>query len=234
VRFTPDATDAAVFATANASKPANAQFPVVGKILSRTANYENIAKAYASGIDLSLSYQLPTLAIGRIGLSTDWSYLIRSYQYRALTGVAPLMTERLDVDGTTRWRGTGTITWRKANWSGGLSGYYVGRYADSGATTSAATYTSLGSPRYLSKQFSDGAYTYRYRVHDVVSFNAFVQRRFGPDSGKWLRGSSIRLGAINLADVQPPLVSGAFGYSASVHGSLFPGRTWTMELTRAF
>lgn len=234
VRFAPSATDIAAYAAANAGKPASQQLPVAGLIFSRTANYENIAKGYASGVDLSLSYQLPSLPIGRLALNTDWSYLIRTYQFRAIPGSASIFTDRMDLDGTTRWRGTGTVTWRKDNWNAGLSGYYIGSYGDGGAATNAATFNTLGAPKYLARQFSDGAYQYRYRVHDIVTFNAFVQRRFERDAAKWLRGSSVRLGITNLADKEPPLVSGAFGYSASVHGSLFPGRTWTLELVRRF
>ena len=228
------AREKAILEEKNAGKPANQQFPVAGLILSRTAGYENLAKGYASGVDLSLSYQLPTLPIGRISVNTDWSYLIRTYETRVIPGSPTLISERLDVNGTTRWRGVANLNWRKNNWSSGLSAYYVGSFADSGAPTTAALYSSLGEPRYISRQFNDGNYVYRYRVHDVVSFNGYLQRRFGPESHTWLRGSSIRLGVINLADKEPPLVSGAFGYSASVHGSLFQGRTWTMEITRQF
>lgn len=234
VRFAPDAADLAAYAAANANKPAAQQQAVAGKIFSRTANYENIAKGYASGIDLSLSYQIPQTRIGRFAVSTDWSYLIRTYQYRALAGSVPLMTERLDANGTTRWRGTGNVTWRNANWSAGVSGYYIGSYADGGATTTAAVYNSLGAPKYLSKQFSDGAYLYRYRVHDTVTFNGFVQHRFGTQASPLLRRSSIRLGVVNLTDKEPPLESGNFGFSTSVYGSLFQGRTWTVELTKQF
>ena len=240
VRFAPTSNDIAAFNTANANRPAAAQFPVVGQILSRSAPYENIAKSYTNGVDLSLGYQLPALALGRISFNTDWSYLIRAYQYRAVVGSPALVTERMNTDGTTRWRGTGSITWRKANWTAGVSGYYIGRFvgntADIATTPaiSAATYANLGSPNYLSKQFSDGAYLYRYVIHDVVTYNAFAARRFGSESAKWLRGSSIRFGVVNLADRQPPLAPGAFGFSSTVHGSLFQGRTWTMELTRQF
>ncbi|MCX6955742.1 MAG: TonB-dependent receptor [Verrucomicrobia bacterium] len=233
-RFVPSATDIAAFNAANASKPASQQLPVVGQVLSRTANYENIAKGYASGVDLSLNYQLPVLPVGRISLNTEWSYLIRSYQFRALAGSPSLFTERLDVDGTTRWRGVGTVSWRKGPWGAGFSGYYTGSYADSSATTTAAVYNTLGTPKYLSRQFTDGNYAYRYRVHDVVSFNSYVSYRFNAQAAKWLRESSIRLGVVNLTDKEPPLVSGAFGYSAGVHGSLFAGRTWSLELTKRF
>ncbi len=233
-RFAPSAADLAAFNTANATKPAAQQFPVVGQVLSRTGNYENLAKAYASGIDLSLNYNLPTLPIGRLTLNTDWSYIIRSYEGRTIPGSPTLLTERLNVNGTTRWRGTGNLVWRKAEWTAGLSAYYIGGYADSGASTTLANYNTLGTPSYLSRQFTDGAYSYRYRVHDIVTFNSFVSYRFNNQAAKWVRGSSLRLGVVNLADREPPLTPGAFGYSASVHGSIFAGRAWSLEVTKRF
>ncbi len=234
VRFPVTAQDTAAFNASNASKPANQQSPVVGQILSRSTAYENLAVGYVSGIDLGLNYLLPTLPIGRITLNTDWSYLIKSYQIRSPSGSAPTTAERLGVGGTTRWRGTGTVTWRKQNWSASLSGYYIGTWADTGATTTAAVYTSLGAPSYISKQFDGGTYLYRYRVRDVVSFNASAGYRFGKDAHRLLQRTAVKLGVVNLADKEPPLTSGAFGYSASVHAALFAGRTWTLELTRQF
>jgi iron complex outermembrane receptor protein len=233
IRTVPTAADAAAFAAYNAGKPAAQQAATVGTIVSRSIVFQNLAKGYASGVDLSLSYQVPTLPIGRFSLSADWSYLIRSYQLRDVPGSAPNFIERMNVDGTTRWRGTGSINWRKGNWNAGFSGYYIGRFADT-ATVTAATYTSLGAPNYVSRQFDSGSYLYRYVVHDVVTFNAFLGRRFGPESPKWLRGSGVRVSVVNLSDRKPPLASGAFGFYSSVHGSLLAGRTWSMEMTRSF
>ncbi len=234
VRFAPSAADIAAFAAANAGKPAAQQRPVVGQVFSRTANYENLAKGYASGIDLSLNYNLPTLPIGRLSLNTEWSYIVRSYELRTLPGSPALLTDRVDVSGTTRWRGVGNLTWRKAEWTAGLSAYYIGSFADTGAPTTATIYNNLGAPSYIARQFNDGTYTYRYRVHDIVTFNSFVSYRFNNQAAKWLRDSSVRLGVVNLTDKEPPLTSGAFGYSASVHGSLFAGRTWSLELVKRF
>ncbi len=233
VRTAPSAADAAAFAAFNAGKPAAQQAATVGTIVSRSIKFQNLAKGYANGVDLSLSYQVPALPIGRLSFSTDWSYLLRSYQLRDVPGSAPSFIERMNVDGTTRWRGTGSISWRKQNWNAGFSAYYIGSFADT-ATTTAATYASLGSPGYISKQFDSGSYLYRYVAHDIVTFNAFFGRSFGAESAKWLRGSGVRIGVVNLTDREPPLTSGAFGYSSGVHGSLLAGRTWTLELTRKF
>lgn len=232
-RLPVTAADSAAFAAYNAGKPASQQAATVGLIESRNIKFQNLAKGYASGIDLSLSYQVPNLPIGRFSLSADWSYAIRSYQLRDVPGSAPAFIERLGVDGTTRWRGTNSISWRKGNWNASLSGYYTGRFADTAATT-AATYAALGQPSYISKQFDSGTYLYRYVVRDVVTFNASLGYRFNAEAPALLRRTSVKLGVVNLTDREPPLASGAFGYFASVHGSLLPGRTWTLELVRSF
>jgi len=233
VRTVPTATDAATFAAYNAGKPAAQQAATVGTILSRSIVFQNLAKGFASGWDLSLNYQLPALPLGKLAISADWSYLIRSYQLRDVPGSAPSFIERMNVDGTTRWRGSNTISWRKGQWNAAVSGYYTGSFADS-ATTTAATYNSLGAPGYISRQFDSGSYLYRYRVHDVVTFNAFVGRRFGAEAPSWLRGTGVRLSVVNLTDREPPLASGAFGFNSGVHGSLLAGRTWSVEFTRQF
>jgi outer membrane receptor protein involved in Fe transport len=71
-------------------------------------------------------------------------------------------------------------------------------------------------------------------VHDTATYNAFIGRRFGAESARVLRNSSVRVGVINLADRKPPLIPDAAGYSTSVYGSLLQGRTWTLEVTRQF
>ena len=234
VRFAPTAQELAAFATYNSTRPAAQQVAAVGTVFSRSAPYENLARGYANGIDFSVNYLLPTLPIGRVSLSTDWSYLISTYQIRTPVGGTPTNQERLDIDGTTRWRGTATMNWRKNNWSSNLSAYYTGAFADSAATTSAAVYTQLGEPKYIAKQFDSGSFAYRYIVRDVISYNASIAYRFDRDASKWLRNTSVRVGVINLFDQEPPLTSDSAGYATSVHATLFPGRIWSMELTRQF
>lgn len=236
VRFAPDANDVAAFAAANAGRPPAQQSPVVGKIFSRYAPYENIARAHASGLDLSLTYQLPALPLGRFTVHTDWSYLIRSNQTRDLP-TGSITSERLEVDGAARWRGSASVTWRKSAWSASLSGYYTGSFADSTAVTTAAAYNALGAPGHLSRQFSDGGYVYRYVVRDILSANAHVAHTFRGHATRaplFLRDTTVRLGVVNLTDREPPLAAGSFGFSSAVHLALFPGRTWTLELTREF
>jgi len=234
-RFAVSAQDTATFAAYNTGKPAAQQRAVVGRILARTAAYQNLAKGRAAGVDFGFIYQIPWTDYGRFAVSSDWTYLIESYQLRDIgAGAAPLYIERLNVDGTTRVRGNTNLTWQKGLWRAGVSAYYIGKYADSSATTTAATYTSLGEPTYLSKQFDSGSYLYRYVVEDSISFNAFAAYRIPKSNHKWLSDVSVRLGVVNLTDEQPPLTSGAFGFSSSVHANLFPGRTWTLDVSKHF
>jgi outer membrane receptor protein involved in Fe transport len=225
--------DRAVFAAYNAGKHASQQLAPVGRILSRTANFLNLASGYVSGWDFSANYNLPQMSIGRLTFQTDWSYLIRSYQTRNVPGAAPITQERLAVDGTTRWRGNATVTWRKGNWTANVGAYYIGRYTDSSGTTTAAVYNALGAPHYLSKTFDSGAYAYRYVVNDTLTYNATVGYRFKSES-KFLKGVSLRGGIINITDKAPPLQSGAYGYSTSVYGQLVAGRTYTLEINKHF
>ena len=132
---------------------------------------------------------MPALPFGRVTFATDWTYLIENNQTRNNLAGQPVVTEKLEVDGNTRWRGMGTLGWRKNSWNGSLSAYYIGTYADTGATTTAAVFSQLGEPRYISKQFTDGSMAYRYRVRDVVSYNATLGYRFNRDASRWLRNS---------------------------------------------
>ncbi len=236
VRNPVTAADQAVFNAYNAAHP-TAPVAAVGTIASRAAKFVNLANGYVSGWDVSVNYALPKTEYGQFNLSTDWSYLIRSYLTKNPPGSASLTTERMNVDGTTRWRGSVNLSWRKGNWSGGTSAYYMGRYTGNfsdSATTTAALYTSLGAPNYLAKIFDSGAYTYRYVIHDNITFNAFTGYRFGPSGSKLLDRTSLKIGVINLFNRAPPLTPGAFGYSSTVAGTQVAGRTWTLELNRQF
>lgn len=207
---------------------------VVGQIFSISTPFLNLSKGYASGWDFGLNYLSPKLTIGRIGLNTDWAYLRKSFTVQSSATGAPIITERVNVGGASRWRGTSTLSWRKGQWGTGLSGYYTGAFADTGATTTAAVYDALGHPSYIVRQFTTGNYFYYYKVHDSIIYNAFVSYRTGPQAPAWLKASSIRLGVVNLRNTPPPLSSGATGFSSAVYQGLLVGRTWTLELTKQF
>jgi outer membrane receptor protein involved in Fe transport len=240
VRSTPTAADIAAFAAYNAANPGN-PLAVAGQIFSRDTPNLNMAEGFVSGWDLGLDYHLPALPIGQITFNSDWSYLRRSHTINIPPGAAPIFTDGVTGPGNTRWRGNSLITWRQGRWSGGFGAYYIGSDVDTSATTTQAVYESLGRPAYIAKTYTGGQYVYRYVASDSITYNAYAAYSFGTDAGggsRWLqralRRSMVRVGVVNLTDTSPPLTTGAFGFTASRHGTIFMGRTWTLELTKRF
>jgi len=231
-RFPLTPEDRTAFANYNAANPGNQQAPA-GRIFGISRPFINVASSADEGIDFGATYVVPRSAFGSFTLNTDWAYLIKSRNTIAPANVAPIENDNLNVDGVSRWRGTSNLSWRKDSWSGGLGAYYIGPW-QSGATTTAAVFESLGRPSYIAEHFTGGRKVYRYVVDSVVTFNASLGYRFGPDAARGLRNTRVRLGAINFTDKAPPLAPEGFGYSPGVHQNLVPGRTWTLEVTKGF
>jgi outer membrane receptor protein involved in Fe transport len=232
-RFDLTAEDRAVFAAYNAANPNNPMAPA-GRIFSVDRPFINVASSEDSGVDFGAVYALPRTRIGSVTVNTDWAYVIESRNTVAPANVAPTENDELEVNGVARWRGTTNVSWRNGPWSGGLGVYYVGSWQDSGATTTAAVYESLGRPSYIAEKFTGGRNVYRYVVDSTLTFNASVGYRFANDRAGLLRDTRVRLAVANLTDEEPPLHSDQFGYSAAVHQSLVPGRTWTLEVSKRF
>lgn len=201
----------------------------------------NAATGFISGVDVSGTYHIPELPIGKVDIQTDWALLTKDYQYA--TAGAP-ENNLIDRDGAATWRGNVAVRWTKHQWSAGASAYYIGPFADSNvslpngtpaqATQSEALYQSLGRPSYIAKIFSLGRYNYYYVVPHTVTFNSFVGYGFNVDQTTGRAKTNVRLGVVNLTDVKPPLDGGFTGYSTAVYTSLVAGRTWTLDFSHKF
>ncbi len=233
VRSAPTAADIATFAAYNARTPANQQ-AVVGRLFSDNTPFVNLATSFDEGWDFGLTYVMPQNRFGNFTLNSDWAYLMTTKNTLLPTNLAPIITNSLDVGGAARWRGTSTIGWRKGSWSGSLGAYYAGESTDTGATTTAAVYESLGKPSYLAKQFSAGAYQYRYVMGETLTYNVSLGYQFPAAGREWLSRTKVRIGIVNVLNREPPLASGAFGYNPGVTGNLAVGRTWNLELSKSF
>jgi len=233
-RSAPTDEDRALFAAYNAAHP-EAPLAVAGRIFQIDAPPLNLSEGTVAGWDFNVNYNTAT-AFGDISISADATHTLRSSTTLNVPGGTTVYTERLNVDGTAEWRGSLTATWRNGGWAAGASAYYIGSFADSNATTTAAIYESLGRPDYIVPQYSGNANVYRYKVDDVLYFNAFGAYSFDSDKAPWLADSSIKLGIINLTDKAPPVSSGnfGFGYSSVVHSGLLQGRAFTLEVTKKF
>ncbi len=144
IRNPVNPTDIATFAAYNATHP-GAQQAVVGTIFGRQTLYQNLSEAFVNGWDFSVDYSAPTLPIGKITASLDATMMVKSYSLLPQLNGPPSYLERMD----SKWRGSATVGWRLGGWGASLSAYYVDSFTDSGATTTAAIYNSLGQPDYL-------------------------------------------------------------------------------------
>lgn len=219
--------DRALFAAYNATRPQSEWVAPVGVLQITYTPYSNLASAEISGYDLNLSYTSPMFSFGRIGVVTDWTYLDK-FERRS-TADAPV-EHRIGKNGASKWRGSLNVFWSKDVWSAGVSGYYIGSYADIGASISEATYDSLGQPDYVYE--IDGVYY--WKVDDMLTFNAFVARDFAFAGADWLKNLNVRLGVKNLTDETPPLTSAVAGYDSAVYNSVAAGRTWTLRISMNF
>lgn len=234
VREPPTEADRALFAAYNAANP-DKPLAAAGRITLINAPPMNLSRGVLAGWDFNIRYNVRT-QYGDFLFDTEWSLNTENNTTLDVPGGVPIYNENLEVDGVSKWRGSANFVWRRAKWSAGLSAYYIGSFADSGAATTAELYEEYGRPNYIVHQYTGNADVYRYRVDDVIYFNAFGSYEFDPLAAGWLSDSSIRLGINNVTDEPPPVVSGNFGYGFNprVHGALLPGRTFTLEFVKRF
>ena len=79
--------------------------------------------------------------------------------------------------------------------------------------------------------FNNGAYNYRYVVHDSNSYNLSLTYR-GPRESRWFKNTSVRLGINNLFDLKPPLSADSRGYDPAVYNVIARGRTYSLQVTK--
>lgn len=211
----------------NKNRSPDQQRAVVGEIDYLRETYFNKAEVFVSGVDLDASYRLPRLPIGTFTFSTTWTYLAQYYSFDAPG--AP-RRELRKQDGAAYWRGNVSLSWRRRSWRAGVSANYVGPYLDSGTSTSATTFASVGSPDYIQPIYTNGALSYRYRVSEAVSYNAYLSYRI--HEAAFLKNLTIRLGIVNVFNTEPPLSSDSRGYDASTYNRLARGRSWSVQVTK--
>jgi len=233
LRYVPDVNDIAAFTAYNAANP-NAPIAVVGKVRATFAPTLNLAGAFVSGWDYGVHYNVPATPIGRFTLTADANQVVRSITTNNPPNQPRTVSVRKDKEGGSAivWRGNMALSWRKDNWSSGLSPYYIGNWSN--AQTTQTLYESVGRPSYIRREFDGTAYVYRYVVDAVITYNGFVGYNFGTERTAFWKPSSIKVSATNLTNKAPPLSSGTFGYSEGTFGSMVAGRIWSLEITKDF
>ncbi len=234
VRYAPTAADLSSFAAYNATHAASVQEAAVGQVNYRISSYQNFAKAYVDGWDLGTSYNFPRTPWGRFTFSSDWTYLMRSYYISTVPGQGQVFQDRMNQNAITRWKSTSTLTWHSGPWEADLSAFFVGRFDETGATTTAAVYNSLGAPSWIAKVYSNGQYNYWPIIQDTLNYNLGVSYHIGHNENFWIRDTTVRLGVINILDEKPPLAPNNLGIDTTAYLQLAVGRQFTFELTRKF
>jgi hypothetical protein len=236
VRLPVTQADRDFFAAYNATRAPADQRAVVGGIDILRTTYFNKSQEFVNGYDFDVTYRLPRLAIGNFTVNSTWTYLNDFHAYNAAGAARTDLrwSNSSNVGGAApKWRGTTTVSWRKAQWTASLAAYYTGNYTDAGATTTQTVYDSLSHPRYIQPYFTGGATSYRYLVASTMSFNASVGYRFRAKN-RWIGDTTVRLGVVNLLDKEPPLSSDSRGYDPSVYNLMARGRAYSLQLTRQF
>jgi hypothetical protein len=220
--------DRALFAAYNASRPQSQWVAPVGILEITYTPYSNLASATIEGYDFNVTYNSPRFSWGELGVTADATYLNK---YERQAGPNAAVETRVGKAGATKWRGALNVFWNKDDvWSAGLSAYYIGEYADTSASISAATYESLGRPNYVYP--IDGVYF--WKVDDTITFNAFGAYTFQPDGESLFSDLNVRVGVKNLTNEDAPLTTDPAGYDPSVYNSVAMGRVWTLRLTKNF
>lgn len=234
VRLAPTQADRDFFTAYNATRAPGNQRAVVGAIDILRTSYFNKSGQFVNGFDFDVNYRFPRWEVGQFTVNTNWTYL---NDYHAYSAPGSPRTEyrngnSANVGGATPiWRGGTTLTWRKKEWGAGFGMYYTGRFTDVNATTTQAVWDSLGNPGYIQPVFNNGAYSYRYVVHDTKNYNLFVSYRL-TSSSRWLNQTSFRLGVNNLFDAAPPLSADSRGYEPSLYNVMARGRTYSLQVTK--
>lgn len=207
VRAAPTAADIAAFDAFNLANPGQTR-AAAGPVLFIDDPYINLDRQVADGFDMGMSARFDFDGIGRLNLSVDATYLntldvFRNDLLAALANepafgpdLTIIQTDRIEVEGNPRWRGSARATFRSGPVLIGASARYVGGYIDTSADI-----------------IRDGK-TIFFPVQDNWRINLFGEVRLDSVGGTETR---LRFGLNNILDEAPPLLDEAIGFDRSYH-----------------
>lgn len=221
--------DVTFYNTYNATRPPAQQRAPVGRVVSITEDYLNLAGREVEGFEASLQYLLPKNPLGQITLRAEVNRRIR-YQTQA-DSESPVESY-LEENGRPKWRGNASLSWRRGAWSASWFANYWGESVDTGASTTAAVYEALGRPKYIRNYLNDGLQRYYLRIAPSLTHNVHLGYTFPRSAPYRLDGLRLRIGMNNIANKEPPLADETRG---TIGGSVSPrGRVSYLELSKRF
>lgn len=197
----------------------------VGFVEYADDKYVNQLPQVAQGVDLGVNYRLNTDTFGDFTVDVNVARLDKLYQ-SPTEGLAALIEARAagkinagtiitggqeltGQNGSPEWRGTGSVNWRYRNFTANWFTTYTGEFY-----STALTYAAGGF----------------YKVPRTWIHNASLAYTFEDSDNRYLDGTRILVGARNLFDKDPPLVSD--GYPATVYNPY--GRYLYFNIRKSF
>lgn len=167
----------------------------------------NFGEQRLEGYDLAIKYRLPETTVGKFGISLDSTYV---------------SVRETKVDADSGWESSNGIHWQwDPNWRLRSSATLDWSYGDFSASWTARYYSSLKDYEWGADSAGNYERVASATFNDVqVSYNL-----------PW--NATIRLGANNVLDKDPPVVMGAFANSFDPQ-YVIPGRYSYMQYTQRF
>ena len=196
----------------------------VGQIVSVEDQFINLLPQTVEGLDIGLQWRLRGTPLGNFRASVNAAHLTKfdrspgplveslfaareAGQINANTPL-PISQTLLARNGRPEWRVTGSFTWSQGPWQVGAFTQY------NSAVTETGFLSAQGDP---------------WQVDSQITGNLYGQYEFGNNAG-FASGTTVRLGARNITDEQPPLTSS--GYLGALYNPY--GRYWYANISKTF
>ena len=196
----------------------------VGQIVSVKDQFINLLPQTVEGLDIGLQWRLRGTPWGNFRASVNAAHLTKfdrspgplveslfaareAGQINANTPL-PISQTLLARNGRPEWRVTGSFTWSQGPWQVGAFTQY------NSAVTETGFLSAQGDP---------------WQVDNQITGNLYGQYEFGDNAG-FASGTTVRLGARNITDEQPPLTSS--GYLGALYNPY--GRYWYANISKTF
>jgi len=196
----------------------------VGQIVSVEDQFINLLPQTVEGLDIGLQWRLRGTPWGNFRASVNAAHLTKfdrspgplveslfaareAGQINANTPL-PISQTLLARNGRPEWRVTGSFTWSQGPWQVGAFTQY------NSAVTETGFLSAQGDP---------------WQVDSQITGNLYGQYEFGDHAG-FASGTTVRLGARNITDEQPPLTSS--GYLGALYNPY--GRYWYANISKTF
>lgn len=196
----------------------------VGQIVSVEDQFINLLPQTVEGLDIGLQWRLRGTPWGNFRASVNAAHLTKfdrspgplveslfaAREAGQINGNTPLPISQtlLARNGRPEWRVTGSFTWSQGPWQVGAFTQY------NSAVTETGLLSAQGDP---------------WQVNSQITGNLYGQYEFGDNAG-FASGTTVRLGARNITDEQPPLTSS--GYLGALYNPY--GRYWYANISKTF